>query len=512
MRQTIRQARVINRHLTQTKFYSQQIKNTRLTGAVPKGASALFGSVLLGSAAYTFYDKKNNKENDAQEQNTLLYSIAESTQDITEDSDIDVIVQTTKVNEEDNSSPVTNENNAHSANDTSSPGENSRELEIKRQKQIIKQLQEQLQSYIEKGQKYQQQIESLKLQLKEQAQTSQENFEVVKNELLKEISNKEATILVLSNQIEQLRQMVKEREDFILQIAEESKRREQELLDETEKKLAAAQREYEEQLAARLEEADEVMKAKIRKAVEEKEHELNISFNDYKLSRAEKLKELANKVYALEYAFQTNLHYLRDSFALQQLTSAVLSLQQILRTNGPFKPEVDVLKRLAEEDALVQCVLDSIPEQLVTDGVPKLDDLQDRFKLVKKKAIQAAYSPSNTLLGYAISKLFSFFIFEERGYIPGNSFQAVLSRAEYYLENGKLVESLAEIETIYEKGKEGQQEEKQSELNPEQMSDIEFILRDWVNAAKSRLLADQALEILEAHLFVLNNAINQKQE
>ncbi len=283
-----------------------------------------------------------------------------------------------------------------------------------------------------------------------------------------------------------------------------------------------------EELSTKLNEAQQVAEEQKRRALEAREHELYLSFNEDKLNRAETLKELSNKVYGVEYVFQTNIHYLQQSFSLQQFTSAVLALQQILKTSAPFKPEIDVLRKLAVEpigvewssgsgdaasssssSSLVQTVLDSIPQELTVNGVPKFDDLSDRFKTVKKRAIRAAYSPSNTLFGYLYARVATLFVMEERGFVQGDTIDATLARAEFYLEHRKLAEAIAELETIYERSHAQRTEEGLYGLNREQLSDVEFVLRDWMNAAKSRLIADQALEVLEAHLQILTNAINK---
>jgi myosin heavy subunit len=316
----------------------------------------------------------------------------------------------------------------------------------------------------------------------------------------------------LRGRVERLERDLNNREDELRRVRELSREREVELTTETEKQIQQTKEQYlqkEQELIEStrksIEEAKDELDTLIalerlenarltERLVREQEHKLTLKYNEAALERIERLASMTYKVYSVEYAFNSNARYLNDSVSLQKLSLALYSLQYALRTNGPFKPEIEVLKQVAQNDELVDAIVKSIPDELTKKGVPLLEDLQDRFSnSVKRRAIAASYAPQHGgLIGYLYSQLASAFIIEEKGLVEGDHANARLARAEFYLKKRRLAECVDELE----------QASAQSE-------DVAFILRDWIQEAKARLVTDLALEAIQAHMINLTSTVNQ---
>ena len=72
------------------------------------------------------------------------------------------------------------------------------------------------------------------------------------------------------------------------------------------------------------------------------------------------------------------------------------------------------------------------------------------------------------------------------GLVPGPGAEETLSRAAYYLERGRIVETLRELDSV-----EGY---------------AQVLMRDWIELAQERLVVDQSVKVLKANAVLRHKA------
>lgn len=75
------------------------------------------------------------------------------------------------------------------------------------------------------------------------------------------------------------------------------------------------------------------------------------------------------------------------------------------------------------------------------------------------------------------------------GLVPGNGSEEALSRAAYYLERGRIAESLKELQAVQGYG--------------------QVQMRDWISLAQERLVVDQAIRVLKANAVIRHKAFTK---
>ncbi|KAF0982187.1 hypothetical protein FDP41_012048 [Naegleria fowleri] len=313
------------------------------------------------------------------------------------------------------------------------------------------------------------------------------------------------------SRIHRLETQLAKKEKLIEQIKHESEESIHRMKALTEEKLASLKKESEENIATLQNQMEELQKkhaedleAERRKILDEFElnmqrqaHDLLMGFYDNALQRSKHVQELTNQVYAMEETYKVASSNFSSNIDLQKFAAAVLALQDILQTSAPFKPELDTLKKLAENDELIRTVVETIPRSISENGVQKLDDLTERFKVVKRKAIEASLTPHDSgLLGVFYAKLLSLAVVAEEGFVDGETLNAIMARTEFYLQQRRLVDAVNEID-------------KTQHVSSEE---VKRILQDWVLEAKNRLLIDQALQTLQSHLVVQSHSLEKRQQ
>lgn len=204
--------------------------------------------------------------------------------------------------------------------------------------------------------------------------------------------------------------------------------------------------------------------------------------------RIEKLRELTEKVYAVEESFHRSSSYLVNSVRLQKLTAAVLALQQVLKTDAPFTPEMKVLSEEGYGDRLIEELVYAIPKEIQREGLPCRHDLYREFCKIDRKVLEASYIPTSAgFFGLLYSKIVGTLLIQENGLVDGETVDAKLARARVYLLNDKLSLALEELSDIKGEARE--------------------VLQPWLTQAQYRLVADQSIEILHAHITNLSASL-----
>ncbi|KAF0972981.1 hypothetical protein FDP41_008645 [Naegleria fowleri] len=236
------------------------------------------------------------------------------------------------------------------------------------------------------------------------------------------------------------------------------------------------------------------LSSEMEQSLKEQAQDISSLYSSHAQKKDLQVREAEAKLKQLEKHFAESIDYFNDSLKLQQYTTAIISFQDAtLNKKQPCKKEVEKLKTLAENDDLVTTALALIPEQVILEGAASSEDLRNRFLTVKKQALASSLTPSHAgLFGYVTSKLASVFVVEEHGLVSGESVNAALARAEYYLKHRRLENALSEIVNIC------QQKDNEN---------LKFVLTDWMKDANDRVLLDQALRMLQSHLVVLSQSV-----
>lgn len=205
-------------------------------------------------------------------------------------------------------------------------------------------------------------------------------------------------------------------------------------------------------------------------------------------ARIERLRQLTEKVYAVEESFYRSSSYLINSVRLQKITAATLALQQILKSDAPFSPEMQVLKEEGYGDRLIEDMVYAIPKDVQREGLPRRHDLYRQFCNIDRQVLEASYIPSTAgFFGLLYSKIVGRLLIQERGLVDGDSVDAKLARARVFLANDNLALAVSELSDIKGEARE--------------------VLQPWLTQAQYRLVADQSIEILHAHITNLSASL-----
>lgn len=188
-------------------------------------------------------------------------------------------------------------------------------------------------------------------------------------------------------------------------------------------------------------------------------------------------------------AYFSNMNYLLYALNVSKFAVAVLNLKKILKTNAPILIQYNQLREAAEQDEFVNILLESIPDECLKDGVPKVSDLIQLFESKRKAALSASLTTSNSLFSRLMSDLLALMIIPDEGLVVGDTANATLSRALYYLKKDQLQKAVAEVDKLDERPKQE--------------------LRTWIRKAQLRAHAEIVSDALENHLINLYQVQNK---
>jgi len=213
--------------------------------------------------------------------------------------------------------------------------------------------------------------------------------------------------------------------------------------------------------------------------------------NDYnqKVEKSiQQMLRLKDEVLAIERVLSDTSSYFKNTQRVHLLSALTLALSKKLETSEPIYFEVALIRKAASSDPLLSAVLNSLPEDKFK-GIPTAEQLKLRFQTVKAAARSAALIPegSDGAMGQLLGTLLSFVTFSPKGYIDGSGAEEVLARTEYLLELGELGKAVSQIENL--KGK------------------ASLVVKDWQADAKSRLKAEQALQVMLVQASLLNDQL-----
>lgn len=159
---------------------------------------------------------------------------------------------------------------------------------------------------------------------------------------------------------------------------------------------------------------------------------------------ADSLKQLEDLALKTEQAVDASGRTAALHLAISKLTSALKGSEPVA-----LAPYIDTIRRAAGEDPLLQAALDAIPDVAKTEGVLTPAQLTVRFKLLEPELRKSSLVPVNAgVAGHLGSLLFSSLLFKKNGVPKGDDVESVLARANISLEQGKIYEAVAEVNTL----------------------------------------------------------------
>jgi hypothetical protein len=206
------------------------------------------------------------------------------------------------------------------------------------------------------------------------------------------------------------------------------------------------------------------------------------------------VQQAAENVTAVSAAVQQVGAEMGKTVDVHALSAAVLSLELALSAPGdsgaPVKGLFTAVRQASARDAVVLALLDSLPPRVLSQGALPLSELQVRFAVMREEARKAALAPEGApkIVGQLIGTVLATISWMPTGLISGPGAEESLARAAYYLERGRLRESLKELEGV--KGY------------------SQVLMGDWTQLARERLIVDQSVRALKANAVIKHKCFN----
>lgn len=210
--------------------------------------------------------------------------------------------------------------------------------------------------------------------------------------------------------------------------------------------------------------------------------EVKVKVEEERGGRLARLDELATGLKRLERVALDNSSYLDENIRVHGMWTALRALQAAVDApeRKPFREELRILRHVAaaKDDAVMAAALASLEQSDIPDvGVEPLADLTTWFTTsVAPRVSSVALVPDENagVLSFLASQFLASFRFQRHGLAPGSDVLSVLSRAEFYMNEKDLDSAARELNQLTGPAKE--------------------LLHDWLEAARKRLEAQQALE------------------
>lgn len=146
------------------------------------------------------------------------------------------------------------------------------------------------------------------------------------------------------------------------------------------------------------------------------------------------------------------------------------------------------LQVAAQADFVILTTINSLPK-VVHGGVQTKSELGAAFTLAKSESRKAFYTPVDSgVVGHALGSLAAGLTVAPSGRASGSSSEDYLARADYYVSQGDLRGALKELCKL-----EGS---------------IAAGMADWMEAARARLLVEQAARLIGAHATTLSAIVS----
>eukprot|EP00003_Mantamonas_plastica_P009288 TRINITY_DN1866_c0_g2_i1.p1 TRINITY_DN1866_c0_g2~~TRINITY_DN1866_c0_g2_i1.p1 ORF type:complete len:601 (-),score=195.60 TRINITY_DN1866_c0_g2_i1:30-1652(-) len=199
--------------------------------------------------------------------------------------------------------------------------------------------------------------------------------------------------------------------------------------------------------------------------------------------RINTLNSLSLRVAAINKIMDDQSKYEEKSTEMHRLWYATFLLARAVETDNGFSDQLKNLQLLSRGDELMDASLASIGELMAETGVSTLAKLTDRFSAVQREVRIAMFMPQEEgsfFLWRTYAKVMENLTYHEEGLVPGEHPEAIVARAEFHLKHGNLSKAVEEMDTL--------------------PAHYAGVTKDWINTAKRRLVLEQTVDLLNAHI------------
>ncbi|KAI9100478.1 mitochondrial inner membrane protein Mitofilin [Phlyctochytrium arcticum] len=212
--------------------------------------------------------------------------------------------------------------------------------------------------------------------------------------------------------------------------------------------------------------------------------EVKLRVDEERGGRLARLDHLSLKVKQLEKISLEAGDRLDVSHKVHLLWTALQSVNSVLEQpyQASLTREINVLKQCGKEFPLVETVIDTLPNNVIREGVPSALELEHRFDSVRSAVRKAQYLPAEGggPISYAVSALLSYVTFPKSGRVPGDDVESILARSEWFLKAGDVDSAAREMNQL--------------------RGWPRVLAKEWLVNARKHLEVKQALEVVKAHL------------
>lgn len=175
--------------------------------------------------------------------------------------------------------------------------------------------------------------------------------------------------------------------------------------------------------------------------------------------RLSKLEDLAKELAEIQELTTKAEKTIADSDRAAKLQLAITRLRIALDSDEPvpLAPYFASLRELTtdtnstttEEDSFLSTVLNSVPDDALTQGVLSPAQLSARFHLLEPEIRKASLLPANAgVAGHVGSIIFSKLLWKKSGNATGDDVESILARADTALTEGRVTDAVAEVNSL----------------------------------------------------------------
>jgi len=214
------------------------------------------------------------------------------------------------------------------------------------------------------------------------------------------------------------------------------------------------------------------------------EAEATLRVGAERAERVVKLEQMYVRMKRLEIEMLNRTKLDKSAASAQHIMAAIDALRETFEKRQPLFTQVGNLRTLAEDDVFIQATLDGIPESSLLNGVQTEAQIAKSFVTLRKNVRLVEYVPEGGgMFAHLLSGAVSYITFQRRGLAQGDAPDAVMSRAEYYLDQGDLEQATIEVNKLI-----GVPRSEAAE---------------WLAASRSYLETKQAVDLCHTHTSML---------
>lgn len=132
-----------------------------------------------------------------------------------------------------------------------------------------------------------------------------------------------------------------------------------------------------------------------------------------------------------------------------QLAVARLRLALDAEEPVPLEPYFSAVRSIDEKDEFISSVLSAVPKEALSQGVLSPAQIAARFHLLEPEIRNVSLLPPNAgVFGHLGSMVFSKLLWKKSGNATGDDVEAVLARADTALSEGRIVDAVAEVNSL----------------------------------------------------------------